>query len=363
MSRLARFALLLACVVGTGFPSTSDAGVIPWAYDALFGPVGSLRRSYSTPYYTGYSGYSGYSGYVGTNYQPAAYSYGYSTNGCSSCQQSSYYSQAQSGCGCSPCGSVYGSSCGSGCSGGGCASGNCTVNSAPAGSLSPIADPSNSSRGIETRLEAIERQLNIVPPREHAGPRPRTYDDDRFAPSKGRTRTNDTFDDGSAVPARGGVGAGGRRSGAGNVLDDTDFSKPAVRHPAHGTSTDPENDPFDKNSAPRSKTDGTSTGPRETFKANTEKINSEGTDGPKPADPDLEIPPKKPAPTGAAVEESNGPQTLRLDSRITSKAVSPRERQTIATGFQKPVIARTKTKSSPSNWAGNPRATDLAQHR
>lgn len=354
MSRLARFAWLLACAVGVGFPSSSGAGVIPWTYDAVFGPVGSMHRSYYAPYYTSNSGYAG------TGYLPAAYSYGYATNGCSSCQQSSYYSQAQSGCGCSPCGS----SCGSGCSGTGCASGNCSANSAPAGGLSPIADPSNqSTRGIETRLEAIEKHLNIVPPRDHTGPRPRTYDDDRFSPSKTRMPTNDGFDDGSTVPARNGTGTGTRRGGTGTVIEDENFSRPNIRNPARGTTTNPDNDPFPANSAPRGNTDGTSTGPRETFKANTEKANSEGTDASKPVDADLVIPEKKPAPTGAAVEETNGPQTLRLDSRITSKAVSPRERQSIAVGFQQPAVARTKASVPASNWAGTPRATDLAQHR
>ncbi len=371
MSRLARFALLLACTVGVEFPSSSEAG--SWANYSMLGPVVSMQGSYYTPYYTGYRPYfMGYSGYVGANYQPAAYSYGYGMNGCCGGQQSSYYSANQSGCGCSPCGS----SCGYGCSGAGCASGNCAVNSAPAGSLSPVADPSNYSRGIETRLEAIEKHLNIVPPREHTlpprentGTRTRTYDDDRFSPSRPRTRTNDGLDDGTSVPARDGAGTGTRRSGSGTATESEPFTEPLRTRP-RGT-TDPDNDPFPANSAPRGSSDGASTGPRETFKANTEKVNTNkantdktGTElkeAPKPDDPDLVIPEKKPAPTGDAVEEKSGPQTLRLDSRITSKAVSPRERQTIVVGFQKPVVARTK--SPTTNWAGNPRPTDLAQHR
>ena len=152
------------------------------------------------------------------------------------------------------------------------------------------------------------------------------------------------------------------------MIDDGNFSRPSIRNPTHGTTSDPDKEPFAPNSAPRSNTDGTSSGAFgtqkvNTEKTNTEKTNTEGTDAPKPADPDLVIPEKKPAPTGAAVEETNGPQTLRLDSRITSKAVSPRERQAIVVGFQKPVVARTKTPARASNWAGNPRATDLAQHR
>ncbi len=352
MLRLTRIAMLLACAVGVGWPASSEAGVIPWAYDAIFGPVGSMQQSYYAPYY------SGNVGSVGANYLPAAYSYGYATNGCSSCQQSSYYPATLNGCGCSPCGS----SCVSGCAGGGCASGNCAVNSAPTGSLAPIADPSNHASGIESRLEAIEKQLNIVPPREHTGTGPRTYDADRF---KGRTRSNDGFE-GNAVPPREGTGTGTRRSGSGSSPEDGSFSRPKIRNP-----DDPDTEPFAPNSAPRSGTEGAS-GLRDTFKTNTEKANtdaekteaekgtSEGTDASKSTDPDLVIPAKKPAPTGP-VEEPPSPQTLRLDSRMTSRAVSPRERLTIVVGFQKPVVAQTK--APKTNWAGNPRTTDLAQQR
>ena len=90
MLRLAKFAAVLACVLGASCPSSSEAGVIPWAYDAVFGPVGSLHRSYYQPYYAGYSGYTG------ASYLPASYTTGYATNGCSSCQQSSYYASTYS---------------------------------------------------------------------------------------------------------------------------------------------------------------------------------------------------------------------------------------------------------------------------
>ncbi|MEK6259510.1 MAG: hypothetical protein AABP62_12910 [Planctomycetota bacterium] len=319
-----------------------------------------MQGSYYTPYYTGYRPYfMGYSGYVGANYQPAAYSYGYATNGCCSGQQSSYYSQAQSGCGCSPCGS----SCGYGCSGGGCASGNCTVNSAPNGSLSPVADPSNYSSGIESRLEAIEKHLKIVPPREHTRTPPSTYDADRFGPSRGRTRGPDELDDATSIPPRSGTGTGIRRREPGSGPDDGTFSKPDVRNPAQEKTNDPDDGFFRGNPAPPSSKDGASSGSFGTQKVNTEKANTEGANVPKPGDADLVIPEKKPAPTGTAVEENKGPQTLRLDSRITSRAVSPRERQTIVVGFAKPVTARAMTPARDSIWAGNPRTADLAQHR
>lgn len=367
MLRLAKFGFLLACVLGTSCPSPSEAGVIPWAYDAIFGPVGSLHRSYYQPYYAGYSGYTG------ASYQPAAYTTGYATNGCSSCQQSSYYASAYNGCGCSPCGSACSSG---GCASGNCASGNCTANSIPTDRLTPVADPNNygrgtSSNGIESRLEAIEKQLNIVPPRE----RTRTYDpDDKFTP-RTRTRTNEDMGNGSSIPAREGVGA---RRTPGTAVDEEGYSRPSVRSPARGTAGESADDGvFEANPPARSGADGASSGAFESRKVNTEKTDTEKSEADKKdaADADLVIPAKKPAATGAAIEGTNRPQTLPLDSRVTSRAVSPRERQVIAVGFQKSVVASTKpvapakapvlskTAAPAKNWAGNAKSTDLAQHR
>lgn len=369
MLRLAKFAFVLASVLGSSCPSASEAGVIPWAYDAIFGPVGSLRGSNYTPYYAGYSGYTG------ASYQPAAYSYGYATNGCSSCQQSSYYASTYNGCGCSPCGSACSSG---GCASGNCASGNCTANSIPTDGLTPVADPNNygrgtSSNGIESRLEAIEKQLNIVPPRE----RTRTYDpDDKFTP-RTRTRTNEDTGSGSSIPAREGHGTGVRRT-PGTVVDDEGYSRPSVRNPARGTASESADDgPFEVNPPARSGADGASSGAFESRKVNTEKTDTEKSEADKKdaADADLVIPAKRPAATGSAIEGTNRPQTLPLDSRVTSRAVSPRERQVIAVGFQKSVVASTKpvapakapalskTAAPAKNWAGNTKSTDLAQHR
>ena len=205
----------------------------------------------------------------------------------------------------------------------------------------------------------IEKQLNIVPPRENPTTRPRTYDDDRFGPSRTRTRTNDGFDEGSSVPARDGTGTGTRRSGTGSVIDDQNFSRPSIRNGGSGSSTDTDRELFRENTTPRKAPEGTSADPFDAQKVNTEKVNTEEGGSAKAAgDADVVIPPRKPAPTGSAVEDSNGPQTLRLDSRITSKAVSPRQRQTILVEFQKPVVSQSKPQKS--NWISN---SELVQKR
>ena len=133
---------------------------------------------------------------------------------------------------------------------------------------------------------------------------------------------------------------------------------------------------FEANPA-RTGTDGAAAGARESFKVNTEKAKSESNEQGKndAADADLVIPARRPAATGTVNEGSNRPMTLPLDSRITSRAVSPRERQVIAVGFQKSVVASakpvapakvptlSKTAAPAKNWAGNTKSTDLAQHR
>jgi hypothetical protein len=62
-----------ACVVGS-IPATTEAGIIPWAYDTVFGPLGSIQGR-QAGYYGGAYG-SNYGGVYGANYG------GCSTGGC-----------------------------------------------------------------------------------------------------------------------------------------------------------------------------------------------------------------------------------------------------------------------------------------
>lgn len=124
---LRRIASLSAFLVAMSIASASQAGIIPWAYDVIFGPVRYPSYGY------GYSPYAvSYSRPVYVNSAPmyAPASYGYSSAGCSSCSTSYYapvsYAQPSYGCAtvavapsCSPCGGAsYASTSGclSGCS-------------------------------------------------------------------------------------------------------------------------------------------------------------------------------------------------------------------------------------------------------
>lgn len=185
MARFTRLLLVLGSMAGfsTASPAPSQAGVIPWVYDAVFGPVGSLRygTGYAPAYgYTaGYPSYSGYSSYyapVSTAYAPTLASAG----GCSTCSQAAYYPSTAyssyygdpyasygSNCNCGSCGTCSGGTCSGGnCSSGNCSSGNCSSGncngSNTVGYPTPIPDKSSGSSDVNHRLNEIEhtqRQL------------------------------------------------------------------------------------------------------------------------------------------------------------------------------------------------------------
>lgn len=178
--------------------------------------------------------------------------------------------------------------------------------------MQPVPDPAGSTSGsIESRLKYIEEKLNITPPKN------RTYD--------GFDRTNET-----TVPIR-------RRNNTNNNNADE------FQAPTPGRTREPDNEPFQEN-PPSGSTS------RDTFKAN--KDGNLGAPGPAPSPPEeTAIPTKKPA-QGGVDDNQKGEkkdQTLKLDTRVTSRAVSPRERQSISVGFAKSVVA----KSKPVNVAKN----------
>lgn len=119
---LRRIASLSAFALAISITSASQAGVIPWVYDALFGPV--YYRSYGcSPYAVSYD-----RPVVIRSYAPSPYGYA-SAPGCSSCSTSYYaplsYSLPSNGCGsCGPvalapsngaCGTVTYASASQGC--------------------------------------------------------------------------------------------------------------------------------------------------------------------------------------------------------------------------------------------------------
>ena len=318
MSRLCRLGLLVVSVAVVGMPAPSEAGAVPLLVNAMFGQVGiyPFTPGYS-PYYAGYSSHYG-----------GPYSGGYAGAGCRSCQPS--YSHPS--CGCSPCVG----NCGTGCASGNCATGACatTTNLSPSGTLAPVPDSANSTRSIESRLEVIEKALHITPPPAKT----RTYED-KFDSVPGRANE-------STVPVR---PRGGSTGDA--------FDLPIQG----GTGGTDDGGLFKEN--PRSRDGG---GTTESLKPPLP-----GDDGKN----ETVIPAKKPAPAlpiddkgtstdnkGTTTEEQPKSQALRLENRVTSRAVSPRERQAISVGFAQPAAVASKKTAPKSRVDAQPQPINVARH-
>jgi hypothetical protein len=312
MSRLCHLGLFVVCLTGAATPTLTEAGCC--------GSGGSTyRASYApyttgyTPYYTSYAPYSaGYSSYyTGYSSYYSPYATGYSAGiGCSSCQSCNN---------CSPC---SGGNCGTGCASGNCGTGcSTTANSVPGGGLQPVADPANgTARNIESRLEVIERELRITPPRA------KTYAPDNFnSASPNRNRNND-----AGSPTR-------------NRDDGTNFEAPAPGKTRDENDTEMFRERSSNGSTERS------------FKPTTEKIAIPGNDD----STGTVIQSKKPAP-GPSIDDKND-TTLRLDSQITSRAVAPRGRQFMVSGTTQvgPVVAKAKPQLQVD---AQPRTINLARH-
>lgn len=173
-----RFLLTLVCATSVFgvVPATSEAGIIPWAWDTMFGPLGSIQARRTARYGSGYGGdscafgscygpaprmYSGFRGWQGYS----AGGCGCASSGCNGCGTSSYgMSGGYASNGCSSCGTGGSgcSSCGTGFSGydggyistpygaggGGCANGQCNVNYPPAPSGQNCATDPNATPSL-----------------------------------------------------------------------------------------------------------------------------------------------------------------------------------------------------------------------
>lgn len=197
-----RIASLSAFMLAVGMASVSQAGIIPWAYDAIFGPVRYPAYGY------GY-GYSPYQASYGRPvvirssrmYAPAPYGYSYApASGCSSCSTSYYapvsYSVPSYGCGpvvmapsCGPCGATVASAP----SASGCLSG-CSISPASA-----TSEPVSKQTWNSTKKEPEARNgASTIGAKTDDGL-------DTSIRKRGKAETGETFD-GVNRPASGEVG-------------------------------------------------------------------------------------------------------------------------------------------------------------
>ena len=303
MARLTRLLLVLGSVAGfsTANPAPSQAGVIPWVYDAIFGPVGSLRygagygSGYGSTYSAGYPSYSSYSSFyapVTTAYAPTMASAG----GCSTCGQAAYYpSTAYSSSYSDPYASYGGSGCNS-CSGGNCSSGNCSSGNCTTGNCAgsntvgyptPTPDRSFTSSDTSHRLNELEhtqRQILEFLKREY----PDSFEL-KPSTSKKTYSGSDGFAPGDPVPAR---------------------------------------EPRPQNKS---------------INSESPYPDEQGRDFPRPKRPapvDVEKPTITPPPTTEEKSDEAEPKTTRLDVQITRRAVAPRERISSSTSQTKGTVAK-----------------------
>lgn len=189
----------LAAVVLLSSGPSAQAGLIPWTYNAIFGPVGSTfapRGSYYRgAYYGGYAP-AAVGGACNTcNYGAG---YGYTSNyysGYAPVYGSSYGVSGMSygnGCGCSPC--VTGNCVG------GCATGNCSSYS-PATGTTSAPTPANPT---PTPTQTFQSSKPTVNPEANGNNGSRsTYDEDGFQQPKrseenGGSGSNDSSDNSDA---------------------------------------------------------------------------------------------------------------------------------------------------------------------
>jgi hypothetical protein len=182
--------LVLALALVPGQFATADAGVIPWLYDAVFGPVGH----YGSGGY-GYGGYayrSPYSGPRVSYMMPAAPAYyGRSNCGPAGCATSSYsvgyrpVFNAPSYCSTGGCSTVL--------TGYRYASGSCgtcsTVASANSACAAKTAWKSKEPKEAKTEweTEVIRAEAAVpTPAAQDEAPRPKTFVDEPADPSKGQ---------------------------------------------------------------------------------------------------------------------------------------------------------------------------------
>ena len=353
---LKKVCLTVGCILTIGLVSLaeSDAGVIPWTYNALFGPsrngpmyygAGYAPRTYSANY-GGYGvmspgnccGTPGYVSYYGTRGQArrqsrAAYRWylinnpqvvGVSYRNFGGSNSYGFAGAAYGpGC-CSPCG-IGG--CATGACGSNCSTGQCGVSYNPARANTPTPDPASGKK--------------VPEPREIESTTPKTFADEPMNPGESKSNVEDSGF-GARRYERSPMDTPMPKSESKDVFEvplkrggsETPMPGGGTKLPEFGT--EKKQDDFFGN---------------ESDKTNAFKPTPDGKI------PKTTIPKKKAAPTKEPAEkapkaeqETKFPQLrvqpLNLDQKITWKSVPRAERLTIRAHFSAPQITK---QSIPTN--------------
>ncbi|MFK7779030.1 MAG: hypothetical protein QM501_13075 [Gimesia sp.] len=369
---LKKVCLTLGCLLAVGFVSLaeSNAGAVPWTFNALFGPARNSPAYYGAgyaprAYTTNYGGYPMTGSANTTFYNPTTTYYGPRT-------RASYYggprNRAQSrrstrvayrwyllnnsqsvgmkysnfaggnsaqfagvaygpGC-CSPCG-LGGCSTGN-CASGNCSSGQCGVNYNSVSNSNPVPDPNAGGKAPEPRVPQPRDDVVNTPPK--------TFADEPMLPDTAKSDVEDS-----------GFNARRYKKTPMPKSEEVDPFKPTIKREPMETpkpSSVPSSDGFDlekPKTGPDKKrddffpTEGTQ---RDTFKLTPDGKLPKTTIQQKKA-----APTKQPAgETPKAEQETKFPQLrvrpLNLDQKITWKSAPKAERLTIRAHISAPVVAK-----------------------
>ncbi|MCH9724366.1 MAG: hypothetical protein K0U86_05615 [Planctomycetes bacterium] len=376
---LKKVCLMAGCLLTIGMVSLSEsnAGAVPWTFNALFGPAQNGPRAYQAGYapvprsYTSNYGGVAMAGATNTSfYGPTTTYYG---------PRTTYYSPARNraqarrtsraayrwyllnnpqvvgvnygsfsggnsyqfagaaygpGC-CSPCG-LSGCSTGN-CASGGCSTGQCGVNYNSASSApttgSPIPDP-NSGKKVP-----VPRDVENTPPK--------TFADEPMIPGKTKSNVED-----SGFGARSYEKKPMPKSDAEDLFKQP-LKRDAIEKTTPGSTLPPNNFGTEKPKIGTDKKSEDLFGPSGT-KTDAFKVTPDGKI-PKTTIPQKKAAPtKKPAEKTPKAEQETGipqlrVQPLNLDQKITWKSATRSERLTIRAHFSAPVIAKQNVPSN-SGW-------------
>lgn len=374
---LKKVCLAVGCILTVGMVSLaeSDAGVVPWTYNALFGPsrngpmyygAGYAPRTYSanyggygmrsagnccgTPTYVGYGtraqsrrqSRAAYRWYLINNPQVVGARYQSFAGGNSYGFAGAAYGP---GC-CSPCGM---GGCSTGACGSNCSNGQCGVSYNPAAASTPTPDPASGKK--------------VPDPREIESTTPKTFADDPMPPGKSKSNVEDS-------------GFGARRY----ERDRSPMNTPMPKNESEGAFEVPlKRDglgtpmPEKKPALPEFGTEKPAFGTEEK-KDDFFGNESDKTKAFKPTPdgklPKTSIPQKKAAPTKEPAEkapkaeqETKYPRLrvrpLNLDQKITWKSAPKAERLTIRAHFTAPRIAKQSVPTN-SGWFAITDSTKIA---
>lgn len=352
-------ALLLS---GFGVETSAQAGVIPWAYNAIFGygPVFPRRHGYTVgyqplaPYAAG--PWSARSSYYRGGYFAASPVW--------SGQASSYYGPVYSGgsfaaanCGCDPCGYSSCGPCGTGCNASACIS-DCGTGDCSTGETTYSPQPDNSTADNSSNEVIPTFKPTPAEPDDDFRPVNKKQDSEFVAPQRGIAESESPGSTNSATEDTGNSNAAGLLE-----IDDSSQPMPPIERPitpAGGASTGSTIPEIPRTTIP-DRADSSIPSPIESTIPPRSTIPENRRPFPPASDSTAPIfnPEFRPAPIDPTEETDGGvfPEStatpIELDTRQLTHVNVPRERIVVKARYRAPQVSRIDVPPTPIRDAGS----------